>query len=103
MGGATGTKLESSRARRQETGYFFQKPATVRRKNPGRNFFGGASGAVVFLDKALQLIFEGGICRSQVGFSDNLSELLSPFRSASAVSARFSTEQPRRTRRAQTN
>src|SRR5204862_8111706 len=62
VGGAARTKLEGSRARRQESGYFFQKPATARRKNPGRDFFGGASGAVVFLDKALQLIFKGGIC-----------------------------------------
>ena len=40
-------------------------------------------------DEALQLIFEAGIGGSRIGFSDNLSELLSPFRSASAVSARF--------------
>jgi hypothetical protein len=35
------------------------------------------------------LIFKGGIIRRQAGISDNLSELLSPFRFAGAVSARF--------------
>jgi hypothetical protein len=35
------------------------------------------------------LIFKAGIGGSRVGLSDNLSELLSPFRSAPAVSARF--------------
>ena len=40
-------------------------------------------------DETLQLIFKAGIGGSRVGFSDNLSELLSPFRSAPAVSARF--------------
>jgi hypothetical protein len=89
MRGAAGTKLKGSGTGREESSYFFQKPAAPQRKNPGRSFFGGSSGAIVFLDEALQLVFKRGICRSQVGFSDNLSELLSPFRSASAVSARF--------------
>jgi hypothetical protein len=103
MGGTAGTKLESHGPGRQKGRYFFQEAATPRRKNPGRDFIGCASGAIVFVNKTLQLVFKGGICRSEVGFSDNLSELLSPFRSASAVSARFSPEQPPQTRPARTN
>ena len=103
MSGTAGTKLKGGKTRRKKSRNFFQKPATPRRKDPGRGFFGGARGAVIFLDKSLQLVFERGIYRSQVGFSDNLSELLSPFRFASAVSAGFSPEQPARTRPARTN
>ena len=69
--------------------YLFEKFAAARRKNPGGNFGAGLGSAVELGDEALQLIFEAGIGGSRVGFSDNLSELLSPFRSAPAVSARF--------------
>ena len=89
MSGAAGAEFKGSAADGQKRRYFFQEFATPRRKNPGRNFFGGLGSAVGFVDEALQLIFKLGIGGSRVGFSDNLSELLSPFRSALAVSARF--------------
>jgi hypothetical protein len=87
--GTARTKFKCAAPRRQKRGNLFQKSATRRRKDPGRNFRGGLSPVIVFLNEALQLIFERSICRSQIGFSDNPSELLSAFRYASEVSARF--------------
>jgi hypothetical protein len=61
----------------------------LRRKNPGRDFIGGRSGGVVSRDETFQLDFEIGIGGRVERISDNLSELLSPFRFAFGVSARF--------------
>ena len=89
MSGTARPEFESGAARRKQGGYLFEEFATARRKNPGGNFFGTAGRALKIVDKPLQLIFERGIGRSRVEFSDNLSELLSPFRFAGAVSVRF--------------
>lgn len=89
MGGTAGPEFESGTAGRKKSGYLFEEFAAARRKNPGGNLFGVAGRALEVVDKPLQLICESGIGRSLVEFSDNLSELLSPFRFAGAVSARF--------------
>ena len=89
MGGTARTEFERGAAGGKKSRYLFQESTAARRKNPSGNFCDVLGSAVVFVDEALQLIFKGGIGRSRVGFSDNLSELLSPFRSAFAVSARF--------------
>jgi len=89
MRGTARTELEREMSGGKEGRYAFEEFAASRGKNPGGNFCGRTGSAVVFVDEALQLIFKDGIARSRIGFSDNLSELLSPFRFASAVSARF--------------
>jgi len=89
VGGAPGTEFKRFASGGKQRRYFFQEFAAVRRKNPGGNFRNSLGSVVVFGDETLQLIFEVGIGGSRVGFSDNLSELLSPFRFARAVSARF--------------
>jgi len=88
MGRASRTEFERRAPGRQERGYLFEEPATVGRENPCRNVAGGGL-AVVRLNETVQLRFERGICGSLVGFSDNPSGLLSAFRDAVAVSARF--------------
>jgi hypothetical protein len=89
MSGAARPKLEGCASGGKKRDYFLEKATALRRKNPGRNFIGRRCGAVVSRDEAFQLGFEIGIGGSVVRFSDNLSELLSPFRFAFAVSARF--------------
>lgn len=88
MSRAAGTELEGRAASGKKGGYFLEKAAALRRKDPGRDFLGRRGGGVVARDEAFQLDFESSIGRV-VRFSDNLSELLSPFRFASGVSARF--------------
>ncbi len=86
---ASGSELEGGASRREKSGYLLEKPAALRRQDPGRNFIGRRCGSIGPRDEAVQLSFEIRIGGSVVRFSDNLSELLSPFRFASAVSARF--------------
>ena len=89
MGRASGSELESGASLREKSGYFLEKPAALRRQDPGRNFISRRCGGIGPRDEAVQLGFEVRIGGSGVRFSDSLSELLSPFRFASAVSARF--------------
>jgi hypothetical protein len=89
MGRTSGPELERGASRRDKGGYLLEKAAASRRKDPGRNFIGRGRGSIGPRDKAVQLDFEIRIGGSVVRFSDSLSELLSPFRFASAVSARF--------------
>jgi hypothetical protein len=89
MSGTARTELERQMSGGKQSCYAFKEFAASRRKNPGGNFSVRSGSAVVFVDEPLQLIFKGGIIRRQAGISDNLSELLSPFRFAGAVSARF--------------
>ena len=89
MSGAPGSELERGAARREKSGYLLEKPAALRRKDPGRNFTGRRCGGIGPRDEAVQLGFEIRIGGGVVRFSDNLSELLSPFRYASAVSVHF--------------
>jgi len=84
-----GSKLERGASLREKSGYFLEKPAALRRKDPGRNFIGRGCGGIGPRDEAVQLGFEIRIGGGVVRFSDNLSELLSPFRFASAVSVHF--------------
>ncbi len=85
----TGPEFKCAAARGQESGYLFQEPATGSRKDPGRHLRGGLTPAMVFLNEALKPNFERSFGRSRIGFSDNPSELLSAFRHAWEVSARF--------------
>ena len=85
----TGTELKCAATRGQKSGYLFQELATGGRQDPGRNLRGGLAPAIVILNEALKPIFERSIGRSRIGFSDNPSELLSAFRYAWEVSARF--------------
>ena len=89
VGGPAGTKLESTAPNRQKSGHLFQKPAARRRKNPSRNLAIGLTSRFVVLNEALELAFQRSIGRSRIRFSDNPSELLSAFRHAREVSARF--------------
>jgi hypothetical protein len=89
MGRAARSKLESGASGWKKSGYLLEEAAALGRKDPGWHLVGRRSGGVVSRDEAFQLSFEIGIGGSGVRFSDNLSELLSPFRFAFAVSARF--------------
>jgi hypothetical protein len=86
---ASGSELERGASRREKSGYLLEKPAALRRKDPGRNFIGRGYGSIGPRDETVQFGFEIRMGGSVVRFSDNLSELLSPFRSASAVSVHF--------------
>ena len=89
MRGTAGAKLEGAAPCRQKSRDFLQKLAAGGRENPGRNFGGVLIAVIVVLNEALKLTLERSIGRSRIGFSDNPSELLSAFRHASEVSARF--------------
>jgi len=82
MSGMPGTKLKRTASRGQECRHFFQKAAAQWRENPGGRI-GGLRLGVIFFNQSLKLTFE------RIGISDNPSELLSAFRGARAVSARF--------------
>ena len=84
-----GTEFKGVASRGQESRYLFQELTTGGREDPGRNLRGGLAPALVSLNEALKLIFERSAGRSRIGFSDNPSELLSAFRYAGEVSARF--------------
>lgn len=89
VGGTSRAKFEGAAARGQKSRDLFYKAATRRWKDPGRNLGGGLTFAFVVLNEALKLTFERSICGRRIGFSDNPSELLSAFRYAFEVSARF--------------
>ena len=89
MGRTARTKFERRASCGQQSGHFLEKPATGRWQNPGRNLGVGARLRVVLLDETVELRFQRRFSGRLGGFSDNPSELLSPFRYAFAVSARF--------------
>ena len=89
MGGTSRTKFKGATPGGEKGSDLLQKLAARGRKDPGGNLRGGLTPALVGLNEALKLTFERSIGRSRIGFSDNPSELLSAFRHAFEVSARF--------------
>lgn len=89
VGGAPRTEFKRTASRRQKRRDLLEKPAARERKNPRRSFAGRLRRFVIFLDELRQPSFERSVGRSQIGVSDNPSELLSTFRHVSEVSARF--------------